>query len=118
MNIVGQVSSMEHTDECPDHCRWKGMNVLHGGHRKNVTRDIMTLKDACDRLGITVKMSAYEEKCLVAFNDEVHKNHYCGGEVLYGMMCVKKYHNTWEPSGRYGCISKDSDGNLSWGIAQ
>lgn len=118
MNIVGQISCMEFTDECPDHCRWKGTNVLHGGHQKKITRDVMSLVDACNRLGLRVTMSAYDENRFVAFNDEVHTNHYCGGKVLHGMMCVKKYHNAWEPSGQYGCISADDDGNLSWGIAQ
>lgn len=118
MNIVGQISCMEYTDECPDHCCWKGTDVLHGGHRKNVKRDIMTLKDAATRLGLQVMMSTHDETRFVAFNDEVHKNHYCGGKVLHGMMCVKKYGNAWEFSGQYGCISADDNGNLSWGIAQ
>lgn len=118
MNIVGKITCKEYTDECPDHCRWKGTDVLHGGHTKNVVRDIMMLKDACERLGINVKMSSYDETRMVAFDDSVHKNHYCGGEVVHGMMCVKKYHNAWEPSGQYGCISKDENGKLSWGISQ
>lgn len=74
----------------PPDCRWHGTDVLHARHQKLVETDVVTLEEACRRLGVSPKYSWTGLKdTKVAFNDRLCQNYSVGcSKALYSFQTV------------------------------
>ena len=78
------------TVPCPPSCEWHGTSVLHARHQELVEADVVTLEEACRRLGVSPKYD-WEglKQSKVAFNDRSCQNHHVGtSKALFSFVGV------------------------------
>lgn len=110
-NRLGTVR-VRRTAACPPSCRWHGTDVLHARHEETVDADVVTLEEACRRLGLSPKYSwEGQRKAPVAFNDRPCENYSVGqSKALFSFVGAHQEKWGFSLAGRSFAVVENRDG--------